>query len=74
MLRYRRGRGAECSRRGFILLLVLVVTALLSFAVYSFSHLMVLEATAASESLQQLRRRRLAESAIELATAGIRQR
>jgi len=71
---YVGGREADCSRRGFILLLVLVVTALLSFAVYSFSHLMVLEATAASENLQQLRRRRLAESAIELATAGILQR
>ena len=70
----RENSAGECSRGGFILLLVLVVTALLSFAVYSFSHLMVLEATAASETLQQVRRRRLAESGIELATAAVRQR
>ena len=71
----RRGgrRAAVVRRSGFILLLVLVVTALLSFAVYSFSHVMVLEATAASEGLQQVRRRRLAESAIELAGVVIRQ-
>ena len=74
MRKARQKSAADSSRGGFILLLVLVVTALLSFAVYSFSHLMVLEATAAGETLQQVRRRRLAESAIELATAAVRQR
>jgi len=53
-------------------LLVLVVVTLLSFAVYSFSSLMVIEFGAAKTSLQHLKRRQLAESALELAIADLR--
>jgi DNA uptake protein ComE-like DNA-binding protein len=59
------------SRRGFVLLLVLVVVALLSFAVYSFSALMVTEFGATRMGLQHLKRRQLAESAVELAVADL---
>lgn len=55
-------------RRGFVLILVLVVIMLLSFAAYSFSHRMLTEYTASRYSTQQIQRRLLAESALELVT------
>lgn len=55
-------------RRGFVLILVLVVIMMLSFAAYSFSHRMLTEYTAGKFSIQQVQRRLLAESALELAT------
>lgn len=59
-------------RHGFILLLVLVATSLLSFAVYAFSSLMATSAAASRTGLQQLQRRQLAESAFILAAEQIR--
>jgi type II secretory pathway component PulK len=64
--------GIHIHRRGFILLLVLVATALLSFAVYAFSSLMATSAAASRTGLQQLQRRQLAESAFTLAAEQIR--
>lgn len=74
MSRVRSGQTTSTSstRSGFVLLLVLVVVTLLSFAVYSFSSLMVTEFGAAKTSLQHLKRRQLAESALELAIADLR--
>lgn len=61
-------------RSGMVLILVLVVVLMLSFAVYSFSELMVAEYAATKTGLRQLQRRELATSGIELATLAIRQR
>lgn len=55
-------------RRGFVLILVLVVIMMLSFAAYSFSHRMLTEYTASRYATQQIQRRLLAESALELVT------
>ena len=57
-----------------VLILVLVVVLMLSFAVYSFSELMVVEYAATKTGLRQLQRRELATSGIELAALAIRQR
>lgn len=57
-----------------VLILVLVVVLMLSFAVYSFSELMVAEYAATKTGLRQLQRRELATSGIELAALAIRQR
>lgn len=66
---------AEARRRsGMVLILVLVVVLMLSFAVYSFSELMVVEYAAIKTGLRQLQRRELATSGIELAALAIRQR
>ena len=67
----RQTTGSSRQRTGFVLLLVLVVVTLLSFDVYSFSSLMVTEFGAAKTSLQHLKRRQLAESALELAIADL---
>jgi type II secretory pathway component PulK len=64
--------GYQRHHRGFVLLLVLVATALLSFAVYAFSSLMATSAAANRTSLQQLQRRQIAESALALAAAEFR--
>ena len=61
-------------RSGMVLILVLVVVLMLSFAVYSFSELMVAEYAATKTGLRQLQRRELATSGIELAALAIRQR
>ena len=61
-------------RSGMVLILVLVVVLMLSFAVYSFSELMVAEYAATKTGLKQLQRRELATSGIELASLAIRQR
>lgn len=53
-------------RNAFTLLLVLTAVALLSFAVYAFSSLMVTSVVAGRTGLMQLQRRQLAESALEL--------
>lgn len=55
-----------CARSGFVLILVLVVIMMLSFAAYSFSHRMLTEYTASRYSMRQIQRRLLAESALEL--------
>ncbi len=54
-------------------MLVLVVVMVLSFAVYSFSSLMVTEYAATTTGLTHLQRRELANSAIELAAVHVRQ-
>ncbi len=54
-----------------MLVLVLVVVMMLSFAVYSFSSLMVAEYSATTTGLTHLQRRELATSGIELAAASI---
>ena len=54
-----------------VLVLVLVVVMMLSFAVYSFSSLMVAEYSATTTGLTHLQRRELATSAIELPAASI---
>lgn len=61
------------SRTGMVLVLVLVVVMLLSFAVYSFSSLMVAEYAATTTGLTHLQRRELVNSGIELAAVAIRQ-
>lgn len=61
-------------RSGMVLILVLVVVLMLSFAVYSFSELMVTEYAATKTGLRQLQRRELATSGIELAALAIQQR
>ena len=61
------------SRTGTVLVLVLVVVMLLSFAVYSFSGLMVTEYTATTTGLTHIQRRELANSGIEIAALSIRQ-
>jgi DNA uptake protein ComE-like DNA-binding protein len=61
------------SRTGMVLVLVLVVVMLLSFAVYSFSSLMVAEYAATTTGLTQLQRRELVNSGIELAAVAVRQ-
>lgn len=61
-------------RSGMVLILVLVVVLMLSFAVYSFSELMVVEYAATKTGLRQQQRRELATSGIELAALSIRQR
>lgn len=64
----RRGR-----RSGIVLALVLVVVLVLSFAVYSFSSLMLTEYAATTTGLARLQRRELAASGIEIAAWTIRQ-
>ncbi|MEY3458269.1 MAG: putative type secretion system protein [Planctomycetota bacterium] len=66
--------GTTARSRGFVLLLVLTVTLMLSFAVYSFSTLMATSAAASRTGLQQLQRRQLAESAMAVAAEQIRRR
>jgi type II secretory pathway component PulK len=56
-----------------VLVLVLVVVMVLSFAIYSFSNLMVTEFAATAMGLTHLQRRELASSGIELAAFAIRQ-
>lgn len=53
-------------RNGFVLILVLVIIMMLSFAAYSFSHRMLTEYTAGKYSNQHVQRRLLAESALEM--------
>lgn len=76
-MRIRQARTTLCSnsvlakhpvdvRPGFVLILVLVVIMMLSFAAYSFSHRMLTEYTASRYATQQIQRRLLAESALEL--------
>lgn len=55
-----------------MLILVLVVITLMSYAVYSFSSLMVIEYEAATMGLRQQQRRALASSGIEAAVACLR--
>ena len=59
-------------RRGVVMILVLVVVAVISFAIYSFAERTLLEATAARISLDQIQRRELAASAVELSELIIR--
>lgn len=61
------------SRTGTVLVLVLVVVMLLSFAVYSFSGLMVTEYTATTTGLTHIQRRELANSGVEIAALSVRQ-
>ena len=56
-------------RRGAVLILVLVVVMLLSFAAFSFSELMLAESQASRVSTQSQQARVLAESGIEAAAA-----
>lgn len=64
---------ATAHRTGMVLVLVLVVVMVLSFAVYSFSKLMVTEFAATATGLTHLQRRELASSGIELAAFAIQQ-
>lgn len=52
------------TRQGSVLLLVLIVVMLLSFSLYSFSELMLVQYEASRSSLTQLQLRQLAESGI----------
>lgn len=52
------------TRQGSVLLLVLIVVMLLSFSLYSFSELMLVQYEATRSSLTQLQLRQLAESGI----------
>lgn len=61
------------TRGGMVLMLVLVVIVLLSFAVYTFSSLMLTEYTAVTTGLTHIQRRELANSGIELAALAARQ-
>lgn len=63
---------ARQHRTGMVLVLVLVVVMVLSFAIYSFSKLMVTEFAATATGLTHLQRRELASSGIELAAFAIR--
>lgn len=56
-----------------VLVLVLVVVMVLSFAVYSFSSLMVAEYAATTTGLTHMQRRELVNSGLELASLAIRQ-
>ncbi|MFO0427449.1 MAG: hypothetical protein ACK526_12870 [Planctomyces sp.] len=73
MIRFRSQSEHRDTRRGFVLLLVLVVVMLLSFAVYSFARLTVSEYAATAVSLKNLQKRALADSGIELASLWIHQ-
>ena len=68
------GYGPHTDRSGMVLVLVLVVVMMLSFAVYSFSNLMVTEYTATTTGLTHLQRRELANSGVELAAIVVRER
>lgn len=61
----RPGSHDTPQRQGTFLVLVLVVVALLSFSLYSFSEGMLIQYQAASTSLMQVRSRHAAESGIE---------
>ena len=63
----------QLNRTGMVLVLVLVVVMMLSFAVYSFSSQMVTEYTAVTTGLTHLQRRELANSGIELAAILVRE-
>ena len=60
----RQQFGGQLTRQGSVLLLVLIVVMLLSFSLYSFSELMLVQYEATRSSLTQLQLRQLAESGI----------
>ena len=62
------------TRRGSILLLVLVVVMLLSFSMYSFSELSLVQYQATKSSLQEMRLRLAAESGIAVAADFVQHR
>ncbi len=68
----RNRRFSALQRRGVVMILVLVIVAVLSFAVYAFAQRTLLEYTAVRASLDQVHRRELAASALELSDAMIR--
>jgi type II secretory pathway component PulK len=59
-------------RQGVVLVLVLVIVSVLSFAVYAFTQRSLLEYTAVRASLDHTQRRELASSAIEMCDVGVR--
>lgn len=63
--------GRNSQRGGFVLILVLVLVSALALAVHTFSSLAVGDLVAGTNGLQQVRRRHLAESAIEFAAVSI---
>lgn len=73
MIHSRQHSARIDDRSGMVLVLVLVVVMMLSFAVYSFSNLMVTEYSATKTGLTHLQRRELAASGIEVAAASMRQ-
>ncbi len=58
-------------RGGFVLILVLVLISAMALAVHTFSSLALGDLVAGTNGLQQVRRRHLAESAIEFAAVSI---
>ncbi len=73
MKRGLKRHSRHANRTGMVLVLVLVVVMMLSFAVYSFSNQMVTEYTAVTTGLTHLQRRELANSGIELAAIVVRE-
>jgi hypothetical protein len=61
----RRGTSKSPARRGFVLVVVLIVVALLALAAYTFAGLMVTHYGAAKLSGRQLQTRALVESGVE---------
>ena len=68
----RNGRLSVVQRRGVVMILVLVIVAVLSFAVYTFTQRTLLQYAAVRASLDQVHRRELAASGVELSDAMIR--
>lgn len=74
-MRYiRRKLSISDGRRGMVLLLVLVIVMMLSFAAYSFSGLMLAEYSATAAGLTHRQRLELADSGIELSAVLVRRR